>query len=368
MKDVLKGMILGVILGSLVGYSLNILTNPNVPNNELIKLREDYDKLSESYDALMVEYQKTLGKVPLTPESLSTEIIEKEYTWFYKDNQWTISLAIPESIYDFYKTSERPPGEDYSPYVTHPYDDNYIKSIVEKINVISIQSSLTELEKVNLVICFVQSLPYTYDDVSTPFDDYPRYPLETLVDGGGDCEDTSILTAAILREMEYNVVLLLYPSHMACAVNIESVFGSYYLIDEEKYYYLETTGEGWELGEIPDEFHGVSAQYCEMIPTPIITHHWNASWDNGVLIMSVLVENVGSALAENYYVWVGFDAGNYKVWNPVESDLFSLNFGREVNIDLTLIPPNDEHTRLMVRVINDEGYYVCDSYSEWFDT
>lgn len=168
--------------------------------------------------------------------------------------------------------------------------------------------------------------------------------------------------------MEYDVVLLGYPNHMACAVKIVSVYGSYYLIDDEKYYYLETTGEGWELGEIPDEFHGVSAHYFEMIPTPIITHDWNASWVNGELIISILVENVGSALAENYYVWVGFDAGNDKVWNPVESDPFFLNFGREMNIDLTLFPPNDKHTRLIVHVINGEGYYVSESYSEWFDT
>ena len=42
------------------------------------------------------------------------------------------------------------------------------------------------MEKVNLVITFVQSLPYTSDSVTTAFDEYPQYPMETLVEYGGN--------------------------------------------------------------------------------------------------------------------------------------------------------------------------------------
>jgi len=90
------------------------------------------------------------------------------------------------------------------------------------LNVIAIQEDLTESEKVNLLISFVQSLPYTFDNVSTPFDEYPRFPIETLVFGGGDCEDTSILTSALLYEMGYDVILINPPGHMAVGINIEA--------------------------------------------------------------------------------------------------------------------------------------------------
>ena len=316
----------------------------------------------------MADYQKILGRMPLTQEKPSTEVVEKEYSWSYQEKRWTLSLLIPESIYEFYKNQERVPTDEYSIYVTHPFDDDYIKSIIEKMNKIAIQQDLIESEKINLVISFVQSLPYTYDNITTPYDDYPRYPLETLVDGGGDCEDTSILTAAILSEMGYKVILLDYPNHVACGVNIENVYGSYYLVNDEKYFYLETTGEGWKLGDMPDEFHGVSAHYSELTPIPIITHQWNASWDRDLLKISILVKNVVSAIAENYKVWVGFDAGDDRIWNAVESDPFDLNFGREITINLTLELPTEKHTRLIVYVVNNEGYYVSDSYSKWFDT
>ncbi len=69
-------------------------------------------------------------------------------------------------------------------YITHPFDDDYLRAIVEKMNVIAIQEDLTEIEKVHLLVTFVQCLPYTHDNVSTPFDEYPRFPIETLIYGG----------------------------------------------------------------------------------------------------------------------------------------------------------------------------------------
>lgn len=118
---------------------------------------------------------------------------------------------------------------------------------------IALEDNLTEEEKINLVITFVQSLLYTVDSVTTSFDEYPRYPLETLIDNGGDCEDTSILTASLLKSMNYDIILIAPPGHMALGVNIDAC-GSSWRYEGERYYYLETTGEGWEIGEYPDDF------------------------------------------------------------------------------------------------------------------
>ena len=104
------------------------------------------------------------------------------------------------------------------------------------------------------VIAFVQGLPYFKDDVSTKYDEYPRYPIETLVDNGGDCEDTAILTAAFLREMGYGVVLVNPTGHMAVGVKCSSCTGTYYTYNGDKYYYLETTGTGFKVGEISSKW------------------------------------------------------------------------------------------------------------------
>jgi len=125
---------------------------------EYQNLKDDYDELSTKYDELMDDYSLILGEIPLTPDRTSTELIRKEYQWDYLGKAWELSIAIPSSISDFYENHDRIQTEDYSVYVTHPFDDEYLKSVLGKLNVIAIQEDLTESEKVNLLISFVQSL------------------------------------------------------------------------------------------------------------------------------------------------------------------------------------------------------------------
>ncbi|MGC9104605.1 MAG: transglutaminase-like domain-containing protein [Candidatus Methanodesulfokora sp.] len=112
----------------------------------------------------------------------------------------------------------------------------------------------SEREKIEFTIAFIQSLPYVPDDVSASADEYPKYPAETLITNGGDCEDTSILAAALLRKMGYKVALIFLPYEEHAAVGVAGPFsGSYYEVDGVKYFYLETTGEGFRIGQIPSD-------------------------------------------------------------------------------------------------------------------
>ena len=101
---------------------------------------------------------------------------------------------------------------------------------------------------------------------------------------------------------------------------------------------------------------------------PVISHTWEASWNDRQLDISVTVENSGTTIAEGYMVWVAFDAGDGYVWDQYESEPFDLQFGREITIDMVLDAPRNEHTRLIVEVLDQDGYYISQSYSEWFDT
>ena len=298
-------------------------------------------------------------------------MIEKEYVWNYNDKQWTISLSVPQSIYDYYQESERIYTKDYSIYVTHPTDDEYLNTLCEKFNFISITERLTEKEKTNLIISFVQSLPYTYDNVTTGFDEYPRYPIETLVDGGGDCEDTSILTASLLESMNYDVILLGFPQHVAVGVNVVEEFGYYFLYNEERYYFLETTGEGWEIGDVPESYRNVSAHIYEIEPVPILEHNWNTWYENDVLMLNVTVKNVGTKIAEDFKVSAYFEDDNTVetglVWSKEISGLYTLQYGRKVSIVLELDVPIGNHIRLCVNVLNSDGYSISQSFSEWSD-
>ncbi len=346
----------------------NLQTRYNTLNVQYTELNQQNTQLQTQYEELITKYQLLLASVPLESISFSGTLTTKNYRWSYLGQTWTLSLNIPDSIYDYYQSLERTPTEDYSVYVTHPYDDAYLATIIEKFNIIAITNSLTEAEKINLVIAFVQSLPYTVDSVTTGFDEYPRYPAETLIDDGGDCEDTSILTAALLHAMNYDVILINPPEHMAVGVNIPGSYGYSWMYDDVKYFYLETTGDGWKIGELPNEYTESSAYLYPLNPIPIITHTWKAEWVGKKLAVSVTVKNVGTETASGYKVKVGLDAGDDN-WRDVEtSDVFNLAPGRELTINLTITPSPGYHTRLIIFVISDEGYRVDESYSTWFDT
>lgn len=299
----------------------------------------------------------------------SPDTINRQYDWRYDEREWQWTLAIPQSLYDYYVERPRAMTEDYSIYITHPGDDEYIDTLIDKIKEVAANAGYDEVETVNFAVSFVQSLPYTVDSVTTAYDEYPRYPIETLVDNGGDCEDTSILMAAILHQMGYGTVLISLPNHMAVGIlGSEGMSGTYWPHADGKYYYLETTGEGWEIGELPPEYTGESASIYDILPVPILTSNWSAetSWFNKTNL-TVTVENLGTAAAADVYIYAAFDAGGGMVWNPEESQHFDLGSDQSITITMQLNTLKGEYTRLIVQIV-DNGYAVDTSYSEWFDT
>ncbi len=318
-----------------------------------------------------------------TEVSQSAEVLTRHYAWSYSGNEWTVELHIPDALYNYYMDLPRPPSENYSVYITHPSDDDYIKSLTDEIENIARQEQLSELEKVEFVIAFVQHLPYTTDSVTTPYDEYPRYPVETLVDDGGDCEDTSILLAALLNEMGYGVVLVAFPEtpdtdgHMGIGVlDGEGIYGTYFNVDGQKYFYVETTNTGWGIGNIPEQYEGVGVNVYEMVPTPILTHKWTGETKERILgsqvteftvDLQVIIKNLGSSSADDVFILAGFDAGGGKIWNSEKSQPFNISVDQRVTIKLTLQAPLGKYTRLVIQVV-DDGRAVDVSHSEWFDT
>ena len=141
-------------------------------------------------------------------------------------------------------------------YATDSYNRKVAAEIAGGIKQQAESLGFTNYETMMMAASFVQELPYKEDDEYLGVPEYARYPIETLVDGEGDCEDKSILLAALLRELGCEVVLLEFPNHVAVGVeaNRDDAYGSYAPYGGKKYFYLESTASGWELGEIPTEY------------------------------------------------------------------------------------------------------------------
>jgi len=181
----------------------------------------------------------------------------RDYSWDYGGYAWSWDLYIPKQSYYEYEGRYRTSNLSY--YVTE--NEPYVISLANGLANAAESKGYDSYEKVSFVMAFVQSLPYTSDSVTTGYNEYPRYPVETLVDNGGDCEDTSILFAALLEAypLNYDAVLFEIPAnlpiHVAVGIWGEDGAGDYYYTYQGRnYYYCETTGSGWKIGEMSSEY------------------------------------------------------------------------------------------------------------------
>ena len=260
----------------------------------------------------------------------SGEVIDREFNWDYKGYKWKIEMKFSDNTYNFYKNRSR--HRDYDLFVSDPYDDDLISHIVENLKAAGLDAGLGDEEIVYLVVSFVQSLPYTSDNVTTGFDEYPRFPYETLYDNGGDCEDTSILVSALLYEMGYGVVLIQLPGHIAVGVRCSEKFTeNYYMYEGSRYCYLETTGENWQIGKIPDEYKGqdMKAKIIPVKKRPFLYIDFLAGYRYNTrdvyVDVNVSLTNLGSGDAENTILYVALQKQNTSwVWDDIESNYLQI--------------------------------------------
>jgi hypothetical protein len=232
---------------------------------------EDGEKIGET-DRLRVEDGR-LVRDPPTPilEDIVTQRYERtnaeggynlQYYGETLGKSWTVSLVVYKSAYFAASRSPRR-TYDYGSYVSRAISNGYASAVGAILMSEAEYAGFTsKREQTELVIEFVQLLPYASDDVTTGFDEYPKTVVETIVEGGGDCEDTAILTAALLQAepFGYDTILISPPGHMAVGIYGEDLLGTYWELDGRRYYYLETTGEGYDVGDIPDVYKDESAR------------------------------------------------------------------------------------------------------------
>ncbi len=207
----------------------------------------------------------------------------KHFEWDYNGDHWEWNLTIPKSLYEEYKSvslySRVRNGPAGYGFLTTT-DDYYLQLLAEKLNETTVQQGYGSYDQVSFVLAFVQSLPYTSDNVTSGYDEYPRFPIETLVDEGGDCEDTSILLATLTILLGYGTVYINPPNHYAVGILGDNIQGSYWTYNNQSYYYSETTGNGFKIGQIPDEFKGQSAHIFEINSEDQYVPNYRFSWSD----------------------------------------------------------------------------------------
>nr|WP_321351203.1 PEGA domain-containing protein [uncultured Methanoregula sp.] len=195
----------------------------------------------------------------------ATPVIERTFTWYGTGHKATITLDIPNDLYNYYRNQPHPRGENqttFSHYAINARDRQYLRALVEKLTDANGLRTYDDRTDYRNTVAFVQSIRYMedIDPVSKQKTDYWKYPVETLADGSGDCEDTAILTTALLKEMGYDVAIVLFNDHAGTAIACDNCNGYYYPLNNKRYYYLETTSAGSSLGMLDKKYQMSTAK------------------------------------------------------------------------------------------------------------
>ncbi len=186
----------------------------------------------------------------------------RSFAWQSDGTSWTWEFRIPSTLYAHYRSQSHrrwclDDSCDWYRYVTDPNDDAYIEALTtELIRAMEARHSAGQLyhKLLQFTLDFVTAaIPYTRDEP----EEWPKYPIETLVEVAGDCEDTSILYASLVRPLGYGVHFLLLPGHAATAVEVHRSFienapyeVGYYTHADRYFVFCETTGDPARTGYI----------------------------------------------------------------------------------------------------------------------
>ena len=294
--------------------------------------------------------------------SSSSEYYTRTYTWDYKGYNQSHTLTIPKAYYEFYQQKPHT-GRNFDHYALSEHDRQFLGQMIEAFEENGRKNNFTQNEIALNVIAFVQAMPYTSDNVTTGYDEYPRYPIETLVDGGGDCEDSSILAAALLSEMGYSVILIELPGHMALGIKgDESLSGTYYEYNGSRYYYVETTASGFGIGDIPSAYKNSTAIILPMNPTPSMSVRLNAEYlshDRDYVYYKTwcTVTNHGPTSAQNVTIELIAEASPFdmtKMWPPGHTiTVGTIQDDENGYVEGVLKVPRKNHTRMSCIVHGD---------------
>lgn len=234
------------------------------------------------------------------------------------------------------------------------YDEPYLSNVVKAFTDYQQANDLSDSATLAHMTAFVQGLKYTKDDVTAGFDEYPRYPVETLLHRGGDCEDTAILLASLFRSFGYGAVLLSPPGHMAVGVKSSGETGGYIEHQGNRYSYIETTGEGWNVGEIPEAYRGKEVKVYDIGEAPVLVFRFGmrprTEGDGGVQIEATM-RNVGTAKADRAAFQIGFEDQNGNMTTTARSDTKQIGVQQEASVTVNAVPPTDRALRARAGVL-----------------
>lgn len=193
------------------------------------------------------------------------------YGFKYKNLAQEISLNLSTSLYQSYsnspkvftyQTDNEPPNlreSFYGLFLKLKSNDTSIDSAIYKLKAIALQNNLNADETVNLIMAWVQYIPYDQAklNANVQANNNPYYPYETMYLDRGVCSDKTFLAVVLLRKLGYGAAILDFPDLNHTAAGIQCPTSD--SINSSGYCYIETTNY-FPVGVIPQSISSGQAQ------------------------------------------------------------------------------------------------------------
>ena len=178
-------------------------------------------------------------------------LIQTQWYSDYDMVEYTYTARFEHQLYKQFKDNN---DRSFTPitwneYINEPYNRYAVKEFAETMRVVQDKRNLNDFQIATDILRFVQNIPYKSDIESKGNVEWPKYPIETIYENEGDCEDKTILLAGILREYGFDVIFILFNNHIAVGINADLPSGVYIEHNNKRYFVMESSSPGWNIGE-----------------------------------------------------------------------------------------------------------------------
>jgi hypothetical protein len=208
----------------------------------------------------------------IVPQAGTATPITATHSFLFENSKITISVPVDAGVYAGAKATDKSVSiygnvsestwvtDSYLAMVNDTAQDAMYESLLSQFHTIKNNRNLTSDEYLELMAAYVQSLTYE----TTP-DNPAKYPVETVVDGAGDCDDKSLLLAGLLSRESYRVSLFSFSPESHMALGVGSTASPY---KDTGYAYLETTNLSY-VSVAPQELAGGVVLTSEPLIIPV---------------------------------------------------------------------------------------------------
>lgn len=158
-------------------------------------------------------------------------------------------------------------------YKLHQLNRTEIRSIADSLLILKKDQKLNRNEFANMVVSFVQDIPYVYildkercEDQDLSQGDCvtnKRFgilsPIEFLHSLNGDCDTRTVLLYSLFKTLHYSprIAISFEYAHSVLLLDVQAS-GDHIIENGVKYFFWETTATGWQAGLLPPNCNDIS--------------------------------------------------------------------------------------------------------------